>query len=242
MKSECSEFQKKIVRSLMEGLTEEEQQGLEEHLAACPHCLAERESYLRTLDLMKSTDDKPVPRHFYVKTDEQRLNPWELFRLMKRRWQAVTVVFAGLFAIISVGWAVSLDRKDIDVAALKKDILKTVEEQNRTAKTTWIQEVRAEIARSQNDLTQQQQSQLEAALARLESRFNGHLKLTETRMKDYTQEMLVALNNKVDWQRTQDLNLINLRFESFQVKSAMKEQQTNVILDTLLQVAELRLK
>ena len=242
MKPECSEFQKKIARSLMEDLTAEERQGFEEHLAACPHCMAERESYLRTLELMRSTDDQPVPHHFIIPTDRRKSNPWELFRLMKPRWQAVTAALAGMFVLISIGWAMSLGRNDIDVAALKQDILKSVEEQNRAAKTAWLQEVRAEIAHSGKNLTQQQQAELSDALERLYSRFIGRLQTTEDRMKDYTQEMTVTLNNKVDWQRAQDLNLINLRLDTFQVKSAVKEQQTNVILDTLLQVAELRLK
>ncbi len=165
MKPECSEYKKAIAKSLAEDLAPGERQSFEEHLAACPDCRAERASYLRTLELMQSVEDKPVPRHFFVPAGNPRLNPRDLFRMLKPHWQVLAAAAACLFIIVSIGWATSLRRSEIDVAALKKDILKSMEEKNRADRTAWLQEVRAEIERSRTDLTQEQQARLSAAFA-----------------------------------------------------------------------------
>jgi hypothetical protein len=242
MKPECGEYQKRISKSLVGDLAADEQHLLDQHLATCPDCRSERESFIQTLNLIQSVEEKPVPRHFFVHPDKRKLSPWELFRLMEPRWQAVTAAIAGLFILISIGWATSFGRDNIDVAALKKEILKSVEEQNRFDRNAWLQEAHAEIARSRMELTQQQKVELTGALASLDSRITGRLRQGEARMKDNTQAMAVAIYNTVARQRAQDLNLVNLRFDSIQTNSAIKEQQTDVILDTLLQVAELRLR
>ena len=65
MRSECDKYQKNIPGSLLGDLAEEEQRALEEHLITCSDCRSERESYIRTLDLMQSVDDEPVPHHFF---------------------------------------------------------------------------------------------------------------------------------------------------------------------------------
>jgi hypothetical protein len=255
MGPECSEHQKRIARSLLGDLTAKEQQALEAHLTACSHCRSERESYIQTLHLMQSVEDEPVPHHFFVHPEERMSNPWQLFRQMKPRWQAMTAAFAGLFLLMGIaaisrlqirsdrgGWVMSFGRNDIDVAALKKDILKSAEEKNREAGASWLQEARAEIARSRADLTRQQQTELTAALARLDSRFTGRLTLAEGRMRDDTQKLAVGLYKTVAQQRAQDLGIINVRFDSIETNHAIDARQTDAILDTLLQVAELRLK
>jgi len=147
MRFECNEQRGKIARSLLGDLTAEEHQSLEKHLATCTDCRLERESYVQTLHLMRSVDDEPVPRHFLVHAEERTSSPWQLLRQMKPRWQAVTAAVAGLFLLIgiaaisrlqirsnSAGWTMSFGRGDIDVAALKEDILKTAEERNREAR------------------------------------------------------------------------------------------------------------
>ena len=88
MKPECSEYQAKIGRFLLGDLTQKEQEALETHLVACPQCQSEQESYTRTLNLVQSVDNEPVPRHFFIQPEERALNLWELFRMLKPRWQA----------------------------------------------------------------------------------------------------------------------------------------------------------
>jgi hypothetical protein len=242
MKPECSEYQAKIARLLLGDITAEEKRALETHLAACPQCQAEQDSYARTLSLMQSVDNEPIPRHFFVQQQERALNPWELFRLMRPGWQAITAALAGLFLLAGIGGILGFTRGSVDAAALKKDFLQAAEEQNRRAAEGFLQEVRAEITRSRTDLTQQQKTELAAALDRMDSRMTGRLKLAETRVRDDAQQMAVEVYRAATEQRAHDLNLINLRFDGIETKNALETRQTDAILNTLLQVAELRLK
>ena len=242
MKPECSEYQAKIGRFLLGDLTQEEREALEAHLAACPQCRSEQEHYTRTLNLVQSVDNEPAPRHFFIQPEERALNLWELFRMLKPRWQAISVVFAGLFLLAGVGGVRGFTRGSIDVTALKRDCLKAAEEQNRRTQENFLQEVRVEIARSRTDLTQQQKAELTAALDRMDSRITGRLKLAEVRVRDDAQKMVVDVYRTVSQQRAQDLNLINLRFDGIEASSTLETRQNNAILNTLLQVAELKLK
>ena len=242
MEQECSEYQAKIGRFLLGDLTQKEREALEAHLAACPQCRLERESYTRTLSLMQSVDNEPLPRHFFIQPEEQALSLWELFRMLKPRWQAVTAAVAGLLLLAGIGGGMSFTRGSVDVAALKRDFLKAAEEQNRRAEENFLQAVRVEIARSRTDLTQQQKAELTAALDRMDSRIKGGLNRAEVRARDDAQRMAVDVYQTVSQQRAQDLNLINLRFDGIEASSTLETRQTDAILNTLLQVAEIKLK
>jgi hypothetical protein len=242
MNPECSEYQKMIARSLLEDLSAIKKQSLDKHLAECAHCRSEQESYTRTFQALQSAGNEPVPRHFFVHAEEQRFSLWEIFHLLKPRWQVMTVALAGLFFLVSAGLVLSLTHKDIDVAALRKDFLKAAEEQNSQARAAWLQEVQAEIVRSRTDLTQQQKAELAAAVNRLDSRWTGRLNAAESRVKNDTRDMAVNLYRTVAQDRAQDLKIINLRFDGIETNNAIETRQTDAMIGTLLQAAELRLK
>jgi hypothetical protein len=242
MKPECSDYQNDIAKSLLGDLTAEENQALEAHLETCSQCRSEQLRFARTLGLLKSVEEEPVPRHFFVHPAEKDLTPWQSFRLMRLRWQAMTVAFAGLFLLLSGGWLMSLTRGEIDVAALKQDLLKTVEQKNQEARAEWIEQVRAEFEHSSQNLTQQQKADLKAALARLDTRITGRLVASESRTRDDAQKLATGVFKTVAQQRAQDLKLINLRFGSIEARNAIENRQTDEILGTLLQAAELRIR
>jgi len=242
MKPECSEFQAKIARSLLGDLPADEQNTLEAHLAECPQCQSEREAYSRTIGVMQAVDNEPVPHHFFVQAEERALNPWEIFRMLKPSWKAITVAVGGLFLLACFGGIQGFTRAGVDPEALKKDILKTAEEQNRQTEEGLLQEVRAEIERFRTELTQQQKAELTAAIDRVDSRMTGRMKLTENRAHDDARRMAVDVYRAVSQQRAQDLNLINLRFDGIEMKNAIESRQNDAILSTLLQASELTLK
>jgi hypothetical protein len=255
MRSECDKFRKNIPGSLLGDLAEEELQALEAHVAGCSDCHAEREDYIRTLDLMQSVDDEPVPHHFFIRPQEEVRNPWQLFGQMKPVWKASVAAAAVLFLLVGIaaisrlqirsdsnGWAVSFNSNIIDVAALKEDILETAEERNRQVTAAQTQRVRDELKSSFSDLSENQQKEFMAALAQLDSRFAGRLDTTEAGMKEDTQKWVSEIYQTLTQQRAQDLEVINLRFDSFEMNNAIKDRQTNAVLDTLVQVAELSLR
>jgi len=255
MRSECDEFRKNLPGSLLGDLAAEELRALEAHLAICADCCSERENYIRTLDLMQSVDDEPVPHHFFIHPQEEVRNPWQLFSLMKPVWKASVAAAAVLFLLLGIaaisrlqirsdsnGWALSFNSNAIDVAALKEDILKIAEERNRQVTNAETQKVRDELEDSFADLSKNQREEFIAALAQLDSRFAGRLDTTEAGMKEDTQKLVSEIYQTVTRQRARDLEVINLRFDSFEMNSAIKDRQTNAVLDTLVHVAELSLR
>jgi len=254
VKSECSEQQKRIPAFLLGDLGEKEKQELEAHLAACPLCRSERESYARTMQQLVSAHDEPVPHHFFVYPETRPLNPWQLFRQMQLRWQTAATCVLGLILLLGAaavsrlqvrsdpgGWAISFGRNDIDPAALKRDILEAVDRKDQESRTSFIQEVRSEIARSDTNIMQQQ-LQLTSALARVDSRIAQRIASSEGRVRDDTQKTVSDMYGMIAQQRARDLEAINLRFDSTDASNAIKARQTNEILGTVLQVVDLKLR
>ena len=252
MKSECSECQMKIAGSVLGDLSATEQRALDEHLAACPTCRSEHAGYAEAIELLKSAGDEAVPRHFFVRGEEQVPNPWQLFCRMRPAWRAAMAAVAALLLVICVaaasrmhirsgsnGWAVSFGGMDIE--ALKADILKAAEAQNREFVAGRVQEARAGIAQSNAAAARQQREYLAAELSRLDSRLGRRLELTEGSVRADAQNMVFDVYQTVSRQRAQDLGIVNLRFDALEANNAIKARQTNDILGTLLQVAELRL-
>ena len=92
-----------------------------------------------------------------------------------------------------------------------------------------------------NDLTQKQRDEIMAALARSDARFSRRLDAAEAQMKDDSQELAAEIYQTVAQQRAQDLAVINLRMDSFETNNAIKNHQTDAVLDTLVNVAALSL-
>ncbi len=259
MTSECSTNQQRIPRSFVGDLAAEEQQSLDAHLATCPFCRAEHNRFGEALCVLQSAGDEPVPRHFFVYPKEPASNPWQLFRRMMPRWQIVTACMACLLVFLSVAtvsglqvrrdngaWAISFGSgrslSSSDIAVLKADILRSAEERNREIALGYIQNLRSEIAGARTDLTQQQQIQLVAALDRLETRVNTRIAATADELKASSRNSAVSLYQTVSMQREQDINAVNARFDKVADNVEVKARQTDEILETLLQIANLNLK
>jgi hypothetical protein len=255
MKSECSEHQKKIAALFLGDLAEGEKRALESHLATCSDCSSERDAYARTVQLLTSTGEDEIPHHFFVYPEERPATPWQVFRGMRLGWQAACASAVALLLLLGVaavsrlqvrsgpaGWAVSFGRGDIDLAALRKDILDAAEKKNQDSRNAWLQEVRSEIESSRISLTRQQKSRVTAALALADSRINGRISTSEGHMRDETQRLVADLYEVVQHDRSQDLAAINTRLDRTDANNAIKTKQTNEILGTLLQVADLGLR
>ena len=255
MNSECHEYQKNIPALLLGDLSAEDRKKLEAHLATCSHCRSESESYAMTVRQLESLGEEPVPHHFFVYPEERAQSPIKLFRQIPLGWtaalaSAAVLMFAvGIAAISgfqvqadSSGWAVSFGRSHADLTALRKDILQAVENQNQKARSAWIQEMRMEMTRSVGSLDAQQKAQFIKALARMDSRTVERIANSEGQMRDDTRKLISDLYRVMAQERARDLEAINLRFDSTDANNAIKARQTNEILGTLIQVADLKLR
>jgi len=255
MKSECTEHPSKIAAYCLGDVTKEEKQALEAHLAACSSCRSELEGYRRTIGTLALIEDEPVPRHFFVYPEEQAPGFWRLLRQAPIAWRTAMACAASLLLLVglagifrfqvradSTGWVISFGNPGVDSAMLRREILEAASQNNRQAKLEWAAELQNELSRSWTSLSKQQQAQFTAALARLDSRVTGRIKNSEGQVKDDTRMVVSELYRIVSQQRAKDLEAISLRLDSTDANNAIKARQTNEILGTLLQVADLKIR
>jgi hypothetical protein len=259
MTSECEINQPRIPRSFVGDLNAEERHALETHLASCPLCREDSAQYSQTIGMLHCTADEPVPHHFFVYPKERSAHPWELFRQMMPRWQFATACAAGVLVFIAVAavsgiqvrsdghsWAVSFGRRlpasTLDVKALKDEILNAAEERNRTLAAAYFGALRGELQGAQGALTHQQQVQMISALNALETRFNQRMEANAADLRADTRKSTVEVYQAVSLQRQQDVNVLNTRIDKVIDESEVKNRQTDAILETLLQIANLNLK
>jgi hypothetical protein len=251
MNSECMEHQKNIPALLLGDLTPQEKGKMEAHLATCSYCRSERESYASTIQKLGTVESEPVPHHFFVYDEEQTPNPWKLFKLMPLGWQAALALATMLMLVVGMAaisriqiqsnssrWTISFGHPDLDLAALKKDLLDAAEKRNLEAKSAWLRDVQNDISHLYDRLNRQQQAQLTDALIRIDSRVTGRITNSEGQVRNDTRKLVSDLYRVVSQERAQDLAAINLRFESSDANNAIKTRQQNEILGTLLQVAD----
>jgi hypothetical protein len=263
MLNDCEKIRQQIAISLAEGLAPEMQASLNSHVEACPACASELQAYREVFSGMRSIEDEEAPRHFFVYPEDRRPSRWAFFRRMQPGWQAFAVCIMG-FAVLMP--ALALSRLHIrsgngvltvafgepalsspqpappapDLSALEARILKAVEEKNRKDSLEWVRTLRSEIARSQKNFTPQQRVFLEAAVASVESRLRNRIEDTARLVIDRNESSIAAVYDAVSLQRDRDLAMVNNRFNRLTVNNELKSDQTNAILETLLQVAELK--
>jgi hypothetical protein len=255
MKSQCTEYQKRIWGLFFGDLNSTERRELEEHLTSCPQCHSERARYAETLDKLKLVEEEPVPGHFFVHPMDERLSIREFFMRLRPTSQILTLTTGAVILLLGIaalsqlkvqvnrgGFSLNFGSNGVDAVALKQEIIQAADAKSRESKAALIQEIRTEIAQSRSDLSRQQRAELRAVLLDLNARLNGRIAQTEKNLKEDSRKIIADLYQAVSRQQVRNLDIINLRFESAEFSNAIKERQTDEILNTLLQDAELRLR
>jgi hypothetical protein len=264
MTAECSSYQNLIPRAMMGDLNEEEQRSLNLHLSECAPCAHEHMQYAETLQQMRSIGDVPVPRHFFVYKEDRAESPWQMFRRMSLGWQGAIAGVVLIFAVLTTTaalhlnirsengiWILSFGRSitpnvkpvpPVDAAAIEARILKALEEENRMEKLEWVRTVRAELDKSNRSMNERQRQILQVALTDLETRLGGQVAATARSLEERSDKALSSLYQTLSADREQDFATFNNRLNRLAANGEMRSIQTDAVLETLLQVAELKLK
>jgi hypothetical protein len=263
--TECNRYREWIPKSLLGDLGSVERQELERHLAECLPCRAEQDLYATTLGHLRNAPDEAAPRHFFVYEEQARRSPWRLFREMALAWQGAIAAATILLCVVSASAAMHLQvRREgsaltlgfgplpakevvmppaaVDTNALEARILKAVEEKNQRETLQWVKTLRAEAAAARRNLTPQQAAVLEAALSRLQTRMEDNLSSAVSSIRANNEKSMADMYQAISARRQTDLNMIDRRISSVAATGEMKSNQTDAILETLLQVAELNIK
>jgi Putative zinc-finger len=263
MKTGCSTYQSQIPKALMGELNPLDQQALESHIEECAVCFRERELYARTVKQLSWAGDVSVPRHFFVYSEEPPASRWQALPRLLLSWRTAALA-AGLAAVVLAlapmqvrsergAFVLSFGRptgtaqplaspEAVDVAKLKAELLSIVEEKSRADRLEVIRTMRAELASSNAAFSRKQRALLEAALAGAETRLNERLADTATSLETGTRNSLALLYRNMALQSERDFTAVNDRLNRLALSGEIKSNQTDAILETLLEVAEVRMK
>jgi len=266
MSMDCGQYRNQIPQALLGDLGTDATERLNAHLAECPACKQEEQLYAHTLSELRSIGDSAAPRHFFVYGRPRRESLWTLFRTMSPAWQGAAaaltfavaltaaltaaklqVRFEGHAMILSFGGAPAAapappPAPAIDIQALEARILQVADERNRKDVLDWVRTLRAEVAQGNRHMDERQRAALQTALTNVENRMTGTLSEAVQTMETRTDRSLSNLYATVSLQRQQDVNAFNDRLDRVALSNETRNNQTDAILDTLLQAAELRLK
>jgi hypothetical protein len=245
----------------MSDLAPQEEQALNAHLAECPACASEERLYLDTLGQVRAVSDSPVPRHFFVYPDERSSSVMEFLRGLAPGWKVAAsvavltmAVFAGLMAArlqfraeqgvytFSFGHplpsAVPVRNSAVGIQALRAELTGLLAARSNTERAEWMNALRQQIKES-NRYGARQQQQWNAALASLEARLNDRIEDSAVMLTAGMEKSASNVFRTLQQQRQQDLALTRTRLEHLATRGELKEQETDEILSTLLQVARL---
>jgi len=262
MKSTCEEARNWVPRALMSDLEPAEERALNEHLAQCATCSGEQRLYSDTLSQVRAVSDSPVPRHFFVYPDERGSSVREFLRGLTPGWKlasSLAVVTVAVFAILMAArfqfraeqgiYSFSFGRplpaaipaKDpaAQFEALRVELNGLLEARSRAERVEWMNALQREIKASNRYGTQRQQ-QWNAALASLETRLNDRIEDSAVTLTAGMQQSATNVFQALQRQRQQDLALTRTRLEHLATRGEMKDEETDEILSTLLQVARLQ--
>jgi len=266
MAATCREFRSYIPRAILGDLSQEEQKALDQHLAECSPCNREHQTFGNTVRQLGSGLDVPVPRHFFVYPEESHSTPWRAFLRMSRAWQAATATvllvfgFASLLAVsrlqvrsedgaLVIGFGRLPERRppapqimQVDTSALEAKILKAAAERSRQDNLEFLRTLRAEMARSNKAIGREQRALLEQAISNVELRMGQLVSTTAYDLERKTDRSVQDAYRKVSLERARDMAAVDNRIKLLAINGEVKSTQTDAILATLLQVAELRMQ
>jgi hypothetical protein len=256
MTVDCNAYHEKIPRAILGELAPGELRALQAHLASCPRCAEENEQYAAAVGALETSargGGVDVPRHFFVYPEERSMGLRELFALLSPALRAalfaagavvalLTIVSASLTWRLARGSAVTrLAPPAAEVPALRAELLRLVDEKSRADKLELARELRGELARFWSASNTRERAMLESALTSVEHRVNERIAGTASQLDERTGRALAAVYQSVETKQRQDLLAVDERLNRIAATGEQKSDQTDAILQTLLEVAELRL-
>jgi hypothetical protein len=265
MNDKSNQYRDLIPRVLLGDLDAGRTAELEEHLAGCAECRTEREQYRETLEHLAAVENEPVPGHFFVPADARNTSFRDLFVGITWPWRlaaagAVTVLLllAGLglsglqFRAAGGVYAFSFGRplpdpensakSEAAIRALRVEMRTFVEQTIQSERRQYLATLRTELARSSRKLAPEQQQFLQLALNDIENRMNERMVTAGATIAAQTASSMDTLYATIQAQRSQDLALIRKSITDTARVSEANDRQTQEVLTTLLEVADLQIK
>lgn len=264
MSDKCRYYKDLIPRALLGDLEGGDSAELEEHLAGCAQCRREQEEYQDAVEQLGRVEDEPVPGHFFVPADAPSASWRELLATVGWPWRVATaggVLALLLLAALGIArlqfraengvYAFSFGRPlpefdngaktEAAIQALRVEMRGFVDETIQSERRLYLAALRSELARSSRDLSPEQKRFLQVALDDVEKRLDERVVNTGASIASKTAGSLDTLYATIQAQRTQDLALIRKSITDTARVNEAKERETQEVLNTLLEVADLQI-
>jgi hypothetical protein len=265
MSDKCNRYRDLIPRALLGDLEAGPAAELEEHLAGCAECRAEQEQYGETVERLAMVEDEPVPGHFFVPSNARNASFRDVFAAIIWPWRlAAAGVLTALLILAGLGlsglqfrasggvYTLSFGRPlpELDASAkneaaireLRADMRSFVEQTIQAERKQYLATLRSELDRSSRRLAPEQRQFLQFALDNIEKRMNERIVTASAAMAAQTASSMDTLYATLQAQRSQDLALIRRSITDTARASEANDRQTQEVLTTLLEVADLQIK
>jgi hypothetical protein len=130
----------------------------------------------------------------------------------------------------------------IDAEALKSGMSQILEARLRLEREEWIQMLKIEWAKFSTALDLRQQSLLQSSFIDLETRVNNRILNTQAALQTGNAEGLDRLYQIMRTERQQEMVFVSDRLDQIARNTEARNNQTDAILSTLLEVAELGIR
>ncbi len=265
MKPNCELFQQWIPQALLSDLGLEEKRLLESHLSTCAACRQEKERYLSFLPLLNQDVDRPVPKHFFINPAATAESPWTAFTRLSFAWRA-GLVAAAAFLLTLGGFVMAKTRIDVgkhgitlalgqstlppdkatyvrqtDLQNIRQELTSFLQQKSQSERLKFVKLLKEELTKTNRSLSSSQQQWVLASLRQVENRLDEKILSTGTIIQAQNEQALTNLSNSLSRQREKDMNLIETGVQALARRDALKNEQTDAILNTLIQVAELKM-
>ena len=258
MKFTCEEARHWVPRALMNDLAPQQEQALNAHLAECPACASEQRLYVDALTQVRAVSDVPVPRHFFIYPNERRSSIVEFLRGLAPGWKvASSVAILAVVLLVATRLQFRVDHgvytfsfgrplpaavpernSAAEIESLRAEIRGLLAAQSKAERAEWMNALRQQIKESRRSGAREQQ-QWNAALASLEARLNDRIEDSAVTLTAGVAQSASDVFRALQRQRQQDLALTRTRMDRLAARGELKDQETDEILSTLLQVARL---
>jgi hypothetical protein len=260
MQESCKRTRDLLSRDLFEELAPGDRRALEAHVSGCPDCAREREALVDTVDVLRSAEEREVPRHFFVfdegldeGLDERRPSPWRAFRRLSPAWQgglaAAALGAVALLALtatrLSFHWEGGVLLASIGeaprarlTATWKDEILTAAEERSRTADLAWASRLRGDLERSLDARDDRVEALLASALTEVEDRVDLTVAAGARRVESDTRIALARFRQLVNAQRQRDLTTFDRRLDGFATRNRIQSEQTELLMTAMFGPAE----
>lgn len=256
MNANCDTYTEWIQRSIFEDIDPERREALEAHLAVCPDCAAEKALLLSTLSEMRAFPEMSTPKHFYVQPERRRATLWNIFQQMSLFARLATASFllgalliGGAAAsslqvhsedgVLSLGFGKFSTQPKIDPEALRASLTRELQVAMDQRQELLLDQLRLEISNAADSLNDQQRQRLNAALGKLEERFDQRIDQqtmeTRARFQAAAQQIYTTLSRE----QKRQIALLNDRLDLLNVRDQIQGNQTQALMATVLQIADL---